>query len=170
MNYSNALSASRFLLAVPLCYALYNGDRVWIIILALVAGLTDFLDGYLARRFDEVSETGKILDPIADKVLVGACAVTIFLSGRIEWWFLMVIMTRDLLILLGGIFVRRVKGVTLVSNMVGKYTVGIVALSLMFIALDVADFKEELIAASLGALIISFVVYMVNFFRVVFTR
>jgi cardiolipin synthase len=166
---SNLLSASRFVIAVPLAYALYTGAYAWVWVLALTASLTDYLDGFLARRYDEVSDAGKILDPIADKVLVGAGAAALYVSGRIDAWFLVAVIARDLLILAGGIFVQRKKHILVTSNMTGKIAVGIVALVLLLVGGGWSGFREtgEWIAAA--ALGISFVHYLRTFVRVAFT-
>ena len=169
-NVSNLLSASRFVIAIPLSLALYNGWTWWILGLTLLASATDFLDGYFARKYNEVSELGKIIDPVADKVLVGASAVALFASGKIEWWFLSAIMLRDLLILAGGIFVRRRHGVTMMSNWIGKYTVGLVALALMLIAMGVESVHSWFIGVSMALLAFSLLVYAVAFVRVLNSR
>lgn len=153
------------MLAVPLCYVLYHGMSTWILLLTLISCATDFLDGYLARRFDEVSDLGKIIDPIADKIMVGAGALSLVANGKIPLWFLAIIIGRDILILLGGIFAQRKTGITLVSTMTGKIAVGILALALMLIALGMDNYRNEIIAVASAALFISFVVYVERFLR-----
>ncbi len=169
---SNVLSMSRIVIAVPLASALYHSQVVQIISLTLLASLTDFLDGLVARRRNEVTEFGKIIDPLADKILVGSAACAIMLSGKIELWFFVLVIARDVLILAGGIFVRRRLGITLMSNTVGKYAVAIVALALMLIAVDIPgpDYRNELIAAAAGALVLSFLNYLGSFLRVIGVR
>ncbi|MFM8179227.1 MAG: CDP-alcohol phosphatidyltransferase family protein [Candidatus Kapaibacterium sp.] len=165
---SNLLSASRFVLAVPLSYALYTGAYPWVWGLTVTAALTDFLDGYFARRNDEVSDAGKILDPIADKVMVGTGAAALFMSGRIDAWFLIAVLARDILILAGGIFVRRTKDILPTSNMTGKVAVGIVALVLLLVGGGWDGFRETgewMAAAALG---VSFLHYLRTFIRTAF--
>ena len=165
---SNLLSASRLVLAAPLAYALYTHAYVWVWVLTIVAALTDFFDGYLARLYNEVSDMGKVLDPIADKVLVGAGACALFFSNQVDAWFLAAVIIRDLLILAGGIFVR-IKSHTLVtSNMTGKIAVGIVALVLLLVGGGWSEFREtgQLVAAA--ALLVSFLHYLRSFVRIFF--
>src|SRR5215471_15141949 len=67
--------------------------------LAIAAGLTDILDGFLARHFASATTTGAYLDPIADKVLLSTIYICLALHDTIPWWFVGVVFGRDLLIL-----------------------------------------------------------------------
>lgn len=165
---SNALSASRIVLALPLAYALYTKAYPWVWILTLVAAASDFLDGFFARRFNEVSDAGKILDPVADKILVGLGAAALFASNQIDAWFLLAVVCRDLLILAGGIFVQRKKHFLVTSNMTGKIAVGIVALVLLLVGGGWPEFREIGQGIATAALGVSFLQYVRVFVRSVF--
>ncbi|WP_380169868.1 CDP-diacylglycerol--glycerol-3-phosphate 3-phosphatidyltransferase [Kineococcus sp. DHX-1] len=74
----------------------------------IAASITDRYDGHLARRWEVVSDFGKIADPIADKALIGAGLVVLSLQGRVWWWMTVVILARELLVtLLRFIVIRR---------------------------------------------------------------
>ena len=124
---SNLLSFFRLLLVIPFWILLDNFSspeiKYFTFGLCIFAAITDILDGYLARKFNEVTELGKIIDPLADKIVVGVLIVKLYLIGIIpEYYFLMVV-GRDVLIFIGGIFItKRIKKV-LPSNMLGKITV-----------------------------------------------
>jgi CDP-diacylglycerol--glycerol-3-phosphate 3-phosphatidyltransferase len=85
--------------------------------------ITDLLDGYLARRLDQVSETGKILDPLADKIVVVAIVLILFLQHKIETWFFVIVITRDIMILIFGLYLKSRKRIVLMSNYPGKAAV-----------------------------------------------
>ena len=163
---SNVLSASRLVLAFPLSYALYHADVRWVWILTIIAGLTDFFDGYIARRFNEVSDLGKILDPIADKVMVGMGAVAMYAAGALDTWFVIVVIARDFLILAAGLYAKTQKNLLMTSSMVGKVAVGIVALSLLLIGGGCAEYRHMLQWCAATALGISFIHYARSFARV----
>lgn len=93
---------------------------------------TDLLDGYLARKLDQVSELGKIIDPLADKIAVGAIAILMFLKGLIPVWFIIIVIFRDLLILIFGLILKRKKKIVLMSNYPGKIAVFTIGLALAF--------------------------------------
>jgi len=76
--------------------------RWWAAVLFIVAIATDGIDGYLARRHDIVTDLGKLLDPIADKVLTGAAFVCLSVLGELDWWITVVVLVREI-----GITVHR---------------------------------------------------------------
>ncbi len=96
----NLVSATRFLLTPFAVRAVIAGDDRTALWLCLLGGATDFLDGGLARRLGETSRTGAILDPLADKFMLNAIYLALWLS-RDEWLGAMVI-ARDILILAGS--------------------------------------------------------------------
>ncbi len=69
----------------------------------MIAAITDILDGYLARKFNQVTEFGKIIDPLADKIAIGAIIIKLFIIGVIPLYYFFMIIVRDVLIFLGGI-------------------------------------------------------------------
>ena len=100
-NLPNSITVSR-ILALPFCaYALFkNGgdDSTWRIIsfvLFFLVGATDFLDGKLARSRNTVTEFGKLLDPIADKALIGTALISLSLLHLLAWWVTIIILTRE---------------------------------------------------------------------------
>jgi CDP-diacylglycerol--glycerol-3-phosphate 3-phosphatidyltransferase len=120
------ISLSRIILVVPLSYLVLSdlpNARWWAAGVLVLAVATDFLDGYLARRLHQVSEFGKIIDPLADKIGVGVFFVVLVVSGDIELWVGIVIILRDLLLLAGAIYIQKKKGITVQSNWPGKVAV-----------------------------------------------
>lgn len=135
---SNMLSFSRILLAVPIVMLLLDGklqSRLWAILLMLVAVMTDFLDGYVARQRNEVTEFGKIIDPLADKIGVAAIACVLTTAGYIPVWFLGLVLFRDIVILVGGVWLLRVRKIVLPSNWTGKWTVNAIAATILMATL-----------------------------------
>src|SRR3990172_6221748 len=116
LNISNSLSFLRLFLAIPVCWLLLHDNNVWFLILGILALLTDFLDGYIARKRDEITEFGKIIDPVADKVIIGAVAVIMLIKGLIPLWFLLAILSRDVLILIGGLYLSKKLGYIIYSD------------------------------------------------------
>ncbi len=156
---SNVLSILRILLVGPFIYALVNDQTVWIIIIGLAAILSDWLDGFLARKLGDVSEWGKILDPVADKAFIGGVAIALIVLDRVPMWFVIAVVARDLIILSGGILAGKKLGYVLPSNWTGKVTV--VIISAVFIGIvfkvDIAQTWGLYIATA--AMIISLIVY-----------
>jgi CDP-diacylglycerol--glycerol-3-phosphate 3-phosphatidyltransferase len=130
---SNAISAFRMVLAVPAALTLL-ADMRWVTFAIGVVGiLSDLLDGYIARVRNEISDLGKILDPLADKICVGGVVVALLILGELPVWFVAVVMGRDLLIVLGGMLIERRTGQVLPSNYPGKAAALTMAITLLLI-------------------------------------
>jgi len=125
---SNYLSLVRLFLAIPFFFLIehINDDysyRIVILILMLFGLFTDLADGWLARKFNEITELGKIIDPLADKVAIGVIVLKLYLIGEITNLYFWVIVLRDLIIFIGGIILSRKINKVLPSNLLGKITV-----------------------------------------------
>ncbi len=95
----NLLTAARLTLAPYLFLLMFRHQYRTIIPLFIIIGVTDVVDGFLARRFRASSRLGAYLDPIADKVLLSGTFLVLALTGAIEWWLAAVVLGRDLIIL-----------------------------------------------------------------------
>jgi cardiolipin synthase (CMP-forming) len=99
----NALSLARIVLIPVFCWLSANEPtRLWGIFLFAVVVSTDWVDGYVARRTGQVSELGRILDPVADRLAIGAGLLTFAVSGIFPFWAAVLILLRDVAVLLGG--------------------------------------------------------------------
>lgn len=102
MNLPNAVTLARIALApvfiwVLLMFPNTAAHERWIAVaLFVIASATDGVDGALARSRNQVTDLGKLLDPIADKVLIGGALVTLSLLGQIDWWITVVILVREI--------------------------------------------------------------------------
>ena len=94
----NGLTISRILLGLPIIIALKNGNNDIFILLILIAGLTDFYDGYLARKYDHKSVFGAKLDPLADKILLLGPMLWLVHENLVPLWAIWLIISRELLI------------------------------------------------------------------------
>ncbi len=130
LTISNALSFLRLLLVFPIWYSLNNfheeSFRIITFVLCIVAAITDYLDGYIARKRNEITEIGKIIDPLADKILVAVLTIKLFLIGELSAYFLLIILLRDVIIFIGGILISLKLKKVLPSNLLGKITVTVI--------------------------------------------
>lgn len=104
----NALSLTR-LLVLPVIYLdLVDGRLVRAFVLLVIFAATDWLDGYLARRLDQVSRFGTLLDPISDRALFLVVGIGFVLADLLPLWALLVLLLRDLVVLaVGGVLLAR---------------------------------------------------------------
>ncbi len=134
----NVITLMRVLLVVPIAWLLWGGRYPEALLLVAVAGLSDAVDGALARRFEWRSEFGALLDPLADKAMVMALFVVLTMQGQLPLWLAVVVVTRDAVILAGAgayrlLFGKLVMAPTLVSK--ANTAVQVVVLLLMLFAL-----------------------------------
>ena len=106
----NALSIARMLLVIPSTLALLAGRYELTLLLFGIAAVSDALDGWLAKRYGWSSRSGKILDPIADKLLLVTLFVTLAWIGRVPVWLAAAVVLRDLLIVGGAVAYRLLIG------------------------------------------------------------
>ncbi len=166
---SNMLSASRILLMAPVVYFFLSPmehNREYAVFFTLLAVTTDALDGYFARLFHQESELGKVIDPLADKIGVGIVVVLLLILGDIPRWFALLVLCRDIVIFLGGLYIRKRTRIILPSNMVGKFAVSFVALTLVLSMVHYRIFSLIQVISlyvSVVLLVFSFIVYVRRF-------
>ena len=143
---SNFISLFRLLMAIPFWYVIgmmadpnYQPSIRYLVAgMALFGAATDILDGYIARKYNQVSEVGKIIDPLADKITIGVIVIRLFMTHEIPNYYFYLIIIRDILIFTGGIFVSNKIGRVLPSNLLGKMTVIVIGIVIVMIMLDVS--------------------------------
>ncbi|HEV2713595.1 MAG TPA: CDP-alcohol phosphatidyltransferase family protein [Gaiellaceae bacterium] len=144
----NALTLARFA-AIPVFVALEaaaDGGKSWpAAIVFVVAAVTDQLDGWLARRWHVESRFGTVADPLADRLMIDACVVLLWLHGRIPWPALALILARDL-VLVAGYKLVMPRGYELSVSFLGKVATWILyaSLALMLVTSDGTDLPYAL--------------------------
>lgn len=98
----NLLTIARMIVVPPIVWLLLVGQFQWALALAVFAGVSDLLDGWLARRFAWQSRWGGIYDPLADKLLMMSGYLTLGWLGELPWWLIGLVIFRDLVIVGGG--------------------------------------------------------------------
>jgi len=132
-----AVSALRLILAPCVAAAVLAGQYWTALFLCLGAGITDFLDGYLARRLRAISRAGAYLDPISDKVLVSVTYVALGWTGDIPWWLVALVLSRDLLTLVAAVALHSFTGVKdFEPSNLGKLATGIHVVTLATVILN----------------------------------
>jgi cardiolipin synthase len=167
---STFLSFSRIILIVPLAYLLYAdipNNRVWVAAVLTLAAATDFLDGYFARKLHQVTDFGKIIDPVADKITVGIVGVLFVAVGYVPLWYVVIVIARDLLILIGGLYIKTKKNIVTQSNWPGKIAVSLIALYLLLSVVQsqtLEPLRHVVLWTSLGMMVFSLVKYVQRLF------
>ena len=117
----NAITFARLLL-VPLVFILIidGNHNLLAFILFAIAGLTDFVDGYIARKTNMVTEFGKAIDPLVDRLLLGCGVIALYITGLLPMWILIFIIFRDFFLLSSLAIIRKITVVEIKIRYVGK--------------------------------------------------
>ena len=168
----NIICVLRILLVYPIASAL--GEREYLVALALfiVAGLSDGVDGYLAKRFNWTSDLGKFLDPLADKMLLVTVFVEAAWLGLAPWWLTSAVVARDVFIGLGALVFRLwfgpLRGRPTVSS---KFNTALQLLYIMALLVNAAmSFPPHEILDALAILVFATTVFSGLNYLAIFTR
>ncbi|CAN5493863.1 CDP-alcohol phosphatidyltransferase family protein [soil metagenome] len=99
----NLLSLFRLLLIPVFLVLLVTGQYIWALVVLVVSSLTDFVDGFVARQFNQVTRVGQLLDPAADRLFIFSTLIGLAWTGFIPWWLAGVIFAREFLLLIVGV-------------------------------------------------------------------
>lgn len=106
----NIITIARIISVVPVAWLLWIGSYHAALVLLILAGLSDGLDGYLARRYHWFTRLGALLDPVADKLFIVTIMLVFGFKGFLPWWLVWLIFGRDMLIMGGAVVYRWVTG------------------------------------------------------------
>ncbi len=122
-NIPNILSVIRICLVFVFIALFFSGEVYWALFIFFLAGATDVLDGYLARRNQWITNLGKILDPFADKLMQCTVLICLLIKDYIPLWFVIPFFVKELFTLLIGLIVIKRRSVAVISKWYGKMTV-----------------------------------------------
>lgn len=120
-------------------FAEFTSAHSWALAIFIVASITDALDGYYARKNDMVTDTGRFLDPLADKILVSSAFISFAIMGLIDFWMVGLILFRDFFVTGLRVIMSR-KGLTMMTSKVAKSKTG-VQISIIIFTLLVLSLK-----------------------------
>ena len=165
MNLPNKLTLIRMAL-VPvfllLFYAPFGAAKILALIVFIAASLTDMADGYIARRDNMITDFGKFMDPLADKLLVSSALIALASVGRISGWIVCILIGREFVIS-GFRLVAADKGIVIAAGWWGKIKTVVQMVMIIVLLLGIPSwgkFETILILASVILTIISLVDYI----------
>ncbi len=170
-TWSNLISFSRVLVVWPIIYLhIQNYEQVnGPIFLLMVYGVaSDYLDGLVARWKNEISELGKILDPVADKLMAFFLFLYTVMLGWIPVWYFVIGVIRDLCIMAGSLIIKKRSGKVAMSIMAGKVSVNIMALYWIsvFFFREATTLQNWLMYLSVAFMIYSLIKYIIRFKKI----
>ena len=165
----NILSIIRIALVFVFVALFFTGNVYLALLVFLLAGVTDVVDGYLARKYNWITNLGKILDPFADKLMQCTVLVCLCIKDYIPFWFVIPFFVKEIFTLLAGVVVIKRRSVTVVSKWYGKLTVCLfyltIAVSILFDSfLDAhADIKTLIFLPAAIFAIFSLIAYIKHY-------
>ena len=137
MTLPNRLTISRIVFIPIFIVLLIKGYKFPALLVFGLAGLTDALDGFVARARNQRSKLGFFLDPVADKLLINTSFITLAIMGFIPMWLPVIVIARDILITLGVIAIYILKERQVISpTLIGKSTTMIQMLTIFFVLMN----------------------------------
>ena len=156
----NIISFIRLILIIIAANLLIKEDFINSFILYLIAVITDFLDGFLARGLKQISNLGKILDPLVDKLMIGSAIIILLYKSLMPAWYVIVVLGCSLINIIGGLIVIKKYNYVPSAILMGKIAAVSVMLTFLFnIAYSHTDLLIYVYTLSSFLLIISVCVY-----------
>jgi CDP-diacylglycerol--glycerol-3-phosphate 3-phosphatidyltransferase len=162
---SNLISLTRLVLTLPMAVALIDNQFTTSILIGIFAYITDILDGYLARRLKQVSEFGKIIDPLADKIFLGTVVIILAIQTHLPLWFVLVVILRDLLILAGGLYAKKKIDFVIPANYLGKFTATINSIAVLVAILNLSNILIYVLILATAMMLFSIIVYFIRMIK-----
>lgn len=135
----NFITSLRLIASPILAWLLLHGQFREGLGVVFLAGVSDGLDGYAARKLGAKGQTGVILDPLADKAMLVTLFVVLSIIGRIPWWLLALVVVRDLVIVAGAVLLRVLRGYRkFLPTMLGKVSTFFQIILVGFVLLQAA--------------------------------
>lgn len=163
LTLSNSISFFRILLAGPTVFFLLQGDLLYTGSMMVLAYITDLADGYIARKTNTITEFGKAIDPLADKIYVSALVIAMVSKQMVPLWFVLIVIGKDVLTLAGILIVHKRIDAVLPSNYWGKSAI---LLTIICLFLAICGVSQDILVfgwvASSALLVISLAIYAIR--------
>ena len=169
MNLPNILTIIRFIIVPFMAYFLINDNFTIAILLYVLASATDVLDGFIARKFNQITDLGKFLDPLADKLLQFSALVGLWIVNLIPLWIVIIFFIKEISMGLGAIKLLK-KHVIIQSKWFGKlstifFFLAIIASMLSSKITILASYRIPLFILALMSLLFAFIMYLSSYIQ-----
>ena len=146
----NAISAVRLLALPVLVWLILSHSNGWALTLLIIAGVSDYLDGYIARATGQVSRIGELLDPIADRLYIACTLIAMAIVNVIPWWLVAALVLRDLIVGMFLLALRRRGTTGLPVTFLGKTATFLLLWGFPFLLGSATDWSIAPVAQVVG--------------------
>jgi CDP-diacylglycerol--glycerol-3-phosphate 3-phosphatidyltransferase len=164
-NIPNILSFIRILLIPFIIFFIFNSDSksyIWAFLLFSIAAFTDFLDGFIARSTDSITEFGKILDPFADRLLIISLLICLLMIERISLIGTIIVVARDIFIVIGYLILMK-RDEYLAVSILGKISTLILMISIAILLLKLYPYDIYIFYVACCLSLLSGIDYLIKF-------
>ncbi len=162
MNLPNKITVARIIMVPVFIWVLLSGIENSRLIAAgifIIASITDFVDGYLARKYGLITDFGKLMDPMADKILVASALIALVQVGRISVWPVVIILAREFLITSFRSLAAS-KGLVIAASIWGKIKTNTQIFAIILLLLTSSRYADAVLWVSVASTILSAVDYI----------
>ena len=175
MNIPNSISILRLMLIPTFVIVFFMPDENSYKIagcIFLLSGITDFLDGYIARKCGLVTDLGKVLDPLADKLTQFTVFCCLWIKKIIPFWIVAVYMAKEIIMFIGGSSLYNRRKIVVASKWYGKVATTLFYAGVLIVLItDLPDtIKRTIVIIALAATLLACILYAINFFKVFFDK
>lgn len=163
---SNILTISRLFLLPFIVYFLLTRRTTIAFFIMCFSLLTDVIDGYIARRWHQVSHLGELLDPLCDKISLAVILATLVVIRSIPLWAAIVVVGRDLLILLGSLFIYTHRLTIFRANLLGKVTGFLFGAMILAYTINLQNVGSWILYTAIVCMMATFLTYTIRYIRI----
>ena len=131
-NVPNLLTIVRFILIPFIFYFALQNNYIMSVIFLVLSGITDVLDGYIARKFNFITKLGTLLDPLADKLTQISTLLVLVIQNVIPIWIFTIVISKEILMVIGATFLFRTKTIAIPSKWYGKLATVVFYIAIFF--------------------------------------
>lgn len=168
MNIPNALTVFRLLLIPGFAYCFFspmkNGVKLAVVIF-VIAGLTDILDGYIARRYNLITRLGIVLDPLADKLMLLTVLVSITVKNQVPFWIIAVVAVKETLMVMGAITLFNDHDMVVPANRFGKLSTVAFYIAILAVTFDL-PYNQLMLNSFVVLTILALAVYLNGYINI----
>lgn len=168
MNIPNLITSLRFLLIPIFVYYFFSTIHYGLeisIVIFLLSGLTDIMDGYIARKYNQITKLGMVLDPLADKLMLITVLVSVTLSNNIPVWIISIVTFKEILMIIGAFSLLKENNVVVPANIFGKLSTLLAYIAIIAVLFEL-PFNRQILYAYVAVTILALVVYLKGFLSI----
>ncbi|HHW57037.1 MAG TPA: CDP-diacylglycerol--glycerol-3-phosphate 3-phosphatidyltransferase [Clostridia bacterium] len=166
MNIPNSLTFIRFLLIPFFVYTYFYMAKgnIYAAMVFILSGVTDILDGYIARRYNQVTKIGTLLDPLADKLMILTVLTSLWIKGLIPFFIIAILMIKELAMIIGAGILYKKQRIAIPANNYGKAATLFFYVAVIFSIFE-WPYANFLMIFALSLAILAFFIYAHEFYK-----